>query len=384
MKRLAAEGIIEVIPQVGCIVRVPQPKEIQETFLIRAVLEGLAAEIAATQNVDTDIDTLESILKAAEEAAARTGVLGKAVVPLLVAAGQQVRALSRSENNVEILRRLGAEPVSANLFDVESLKQALASSAVVLHLATKIPPTSQLGRCSAWEQNDRIRSEGTRNLVTAATAVGVQTLIYPGVCLAYPDSGNTWIDASTTPVQSHVLHQSTLDAEAEVARFAEQGHRGIVLRMGSFYGPESPQTLEQLRYARMGIAAFPGPADAYLSQVWIQDAGSSVTAAALTQVSSGIYDIVDDEPLTRSELFKAMAQSIGRRRLLHLPGPLMRLMTGVAADMLNRSQRVSNRRFKELTGWQPSVSDARAGWKLIAETTTTSGTPRETAPTSRA
>jgi len=61
----------------------------------------------------------------------------------------------------------------------------------------------------------------------------------------------------------------------------------------------------------------------------------------------------------------------------------MRLMTGVAADMLNRSQRVSSRRFKELTGWQPSVPDARAGWQLIAESTTTSGTPRETARTSR-
>ena len=152
---------------------------------------------------------------------------------------------------------------------------------------------------------------------------------------------------------------------------------------GSFYGPESPQTLEQLRYARMGIAAFPGPADAYLSQIWIQDAGGAVVAA-LTQVPSGIYDIVDDEPLTRSELFKAMAQSVGRRRLLRLPGPLMRLMTGVAADMLNRSQRVSNRCFKELTGWQPSVPDARAGWQLIAEATRTSGTPRETARTSHA
>ena len=78
-----------------------------------------------------------------------TGVLGNAVLPLLVAAGHHVRALNRSENNVEILRRLGAEPVLANLFDVESLKAALADSAVVLHLATKIPPTSQLGRRSA-------------------------------------------------------------------------------------------------------------------------------------------------------------------------------------------------------------------------------------------
>lgn len=308
-----------------------------------------------------------------------TGVLGNAVVPLLVAAGHHVRALSRSENNVEVLRRLGAEPVPTNLFDLASLKQTLAGSEVVLHLATKIPPTSQVGRRSAWEENDRIRGEGTRNLATAAMAVGVHTLIYPSVCLAYPDSGDRWIDASTTPVQSHVLQQSTLDAEAEVAGFAGQDRRGIVLRMGAFYGPESPQTLEQLRYARMGIAAFPGPGDAYLSQIWIQDAGSAVVTA-LTQVPSGTYDIVDNDPLTRRELFKVIARSVGRRRLLHLPGPLMRLMTGVAADMLSRSQRVSNHRFRELTGWQPSVLDARAGWKRITEVSRTSGVQRETAP----
>ncbi len=307
-----------------------------------------------------------------------TGVLGNAVVPQLVAADHHVRALSRSENNVEVLRRLGAEPVSTDLFDEASLKQAFAGSEVVLHLATHIPPTSQMGRRSAWEQNDRIRSGGTRNLATAAMAVGVHTLLYPSVCLAYPDSGDRWIDASTTSVQAHVLQQSTLDAEAEVARFAGQDRRGIVLSMGAFYGPESSQTREQLRYARMGIAAFPGPGAAYLSQIWIQDASSAVVAA-LTQVPSGIYDIVDDEPLTRRDLFTAMAQSIGRHWLFPLPGPVMRLMTGAAADLLSRSQRVSNRRFKALTGWQPAVPDAWVGWKRIAEVSRTGGVQRETA-----
>jgi DNA-binding GntR family transcriptional regulator len=69
LKRLASEGIIDIIPQVGCIVRIPQPNEIQETFLIRAVLEGLAAEVAASRITDKDISTLEDILKASEDAA---------------------------------------------------------------------------------------------------------------------------------------------------------------------------------------------------------------------------------------------------------------------------------------------------------------------------
>lgn len=69
LKRLASEGIIDIIPQVGCIVRIPQPNEIQETFLIRAVLEGLSAEVAASRITDKDINTLDDILNASEDAA---------------------------------------------------------------------------------------------------------------------------------------------------------------------------------------------------------------------------------------------------------------------------------------------------------------------------
>jgi GntR family transcriptional regulator, rspAB operon transcriptional repressor len=75
LKRLAAEGIIDIIPQVGCVVRVPRPEEIEETFLIRAALEGLAAERAATQIGESDIQALESIIKAAEDAAARNDAI---------------------------------------------------------------------------------------------------------------------------------------------------------------------------------------------------------------------------------------------------------------------------------------------------------------------
>jgi uncharacterized protein YbjT (DUF2867 family) len=70
-----------------------------------------------------------------------TRVLGRPVVQILVAAGHRVRALSRSEENGAELRKLGAEPVPANLFEVKSLKPALSGSDAILHLATRIPAT---------------------------------------------------------------------------------------------------------------------------------------------------------------------------------------------------------------------------------------------------
>jgi uncharacterized protein YbjT (DUF2867 family) len=70
-----------------------------------------------------------------------TGVLGRPVVRRLVAAGHTVRGLSRSPENAALLRRLGAEPVDADLFDLVSLQMALRDADAVFHLATKIPPS---------------------------------------------------------------------------------------------------------------------------------------------------------------------------------------------------------------------------------------------------
>lgn len=301
-----------------------------------------------------------------------TGVLGRAAVPLLIAAGHRVDGLARSPENETLLRRLGATPVWADLFDTDALRAAMVSHNAILHLATRIPPTNKAGRRASWRENDHIRREGTRNLIEAARVAGVGTFIYPSISYVYPDSGDQWIDASTTPVEPHTLLQSTLDAEDVVEQFAGDNRRGIALRMGTLYGPESPAALEQLRYARRGIAAFPGPGEAYLPTIWVQDAATALVAA-LALAPSGVYDIVDDEPLTRGEIFSVMAHSVGRSRLRRLPDLLVRLFAGVAADLLSRSQRVSNRRFKALTDWTPTMPNARIGWDRIAASSSESG-----------
>lgn len=294
-----------------------------------------------------------------------TGVLGRPVVQTLVAAGYSVRALSRSEQSAARIRRLGAEPVSVDLFDPAALTPVLTGSDAVLHLATRIPPTAKMAKRTSWLENDRLRRDGTRTLIEAALAAGsVQTFIYPSYAFVYPDSADRWIDANATTTYPSSILQSTIDAEEAVAHFAGEGRRGISLRMGSFYGPA---TQELLAYARKGIAAFPGRSDAYLPQIWVQDAASAVVTALTEQAPSGLYDVDDDEPLTRGELFSVMAQAVGRKRLLHLPAPVMRMLTGVVYGVMSRSLRVSNQRFKEASGWHPEVPNARVGWVRLVE-----------------
>ena len=159
---------------------------------------------------------------------------------------------------------------------------------------------------------------------------------------------------------------STLEAEAQVRRFTAAGGRGIVLRMGYFYGPEAESTLDTLALARRGGAFLSGSADAYYPAVWVDDAATAVVAA-LRSAPSGVYDVVDDEPLTRRELARAIAEAAGRPFVLRPPVWLVKMVGGRQADFMVRSHRVSNARFKAATGWAPGVPSARHGWKLIGE-----------------
>jgi nucleoside-diphosphate-sugar epimerase len=295
-----------------------------------------------------------------------TRVLGAPVLRLLTSRGHRVRALSRSSDGDGVVRELGGDPVRCSLFDRAELCEAVAGSEAVLHLATRIPPTREALRREAWAENDRIRIEGTRNLVDAALAAGSSTFVYPSVVFVYPDRGDDWIDAAAAAVRPTGLVRSTLVAEEEVSRFTGSGGRGVVLRMGAFYGPTAPSAVEMVTTARRrGLAVVVGPVGAYQSVIWVDDAASAVVAA-LERGPAGVYDVVDDEPLTRGEVVAALAAAVGRRRLVRVPWSLLRVVGGSAAGTIGRSQRVSNRRFREATGWEPSVRDARAGLRRLA------------------
>jgi nucleoside-diphosphate-sugar epimerase len=298
-----------------------------------------------------------------------TGVLGRATIPQLLASGYTVRALSRGKANDAAIHALGAEPVRADLFDPESLNRAVAGADAVLHLATRIPPSSEMRRRSAWVENDRIRADGTKNLVDAALAAGAHVFVYPSFAFVYPDSGDSWIDAASTPVDPIDILHSTISAEREVARFAtEGGGRGISLRLGFLYGSDLPSTREQLQFARRGISMFGGAPLAFTPALWIGDAASALLAA-IDRAPSGLYDVVDDEPLQQQQLNSALAAAAGRRKVLSFPTWLVRMMAGPAAEAFTRSLRISNRRHREVTGWAPAVRSAVEGMALVGSET---------------
>jgi nucleoside-diphosphate-sugar epimerase len=295
-----------------------------------------------------------------------TGALGTPTVARLRREGHRVRALTASDSSAEKVRAAGAEPVPGSLFDPVFLKSAVRGSDAILHLATRIAPVNKARRRDSWLENDRIRREGTGNLVDAALAAGVATVVYPSFAPVYADGGSRWLSFGDPIAPTDIL-RSTVDAEAAVDRFTAAGGRGVVLRMAGVYGPHSTATREVFAMARKGISGFVGPAAAYQPLVWDEDVAAALLAAVESADLVGGFDVADDEPLTRAELARAVAAAVGRRAVRRPPTWLLRVGLGERMSFLLRSQRVSNRRFKERTGWSPRVPDAATGMRRLRE-----------------
>lgn len=293
-----------------------------------------------------------------------TGELGRPAVRELTRLGHSVRGVARTPDKAGMLRSLGAAPVELDLFDAAAVKAAVAGSDAVFHLATKIPPVARMRSRRAWVENDRLRTEATRLLVDAALDAAVDSFVLESITFTYPDRGGEWIDEDTPLDAGSGWLRSMLDAEAEVGRFSDAGGRGIVLRLATFYGPTARSTGEQLRTARRHIAPVLGEPDGYMSSIHTDDAGAAV-AAAVT-LPAGVYNVTDDEPLTRRDYADALAAAFKLRRLRIAPGWMARIVAGRGAATITRSQRVANTRFKAATGWAPRFTSAREGWAALA------------------
>jgi nucleoside-diphosphate-sugar epimerase len=290
-----------------------------------------------------------------------TGVIGRRVIPLLVAAGHQVTAIGRTPEKLAALERMGAAPVLLGLLATDAVRRAVAGHQVVINLATHIPSSTRMFLPGAWRDNDRLRREASAILVDAAIAAGAGRFIQESFAPIYSDLGDRWID-ERTPIRPARYNRTVVDAERSAERFSQSGGTGVVLRFAAFYGPDSGQTRDLLTFVRRGWAPIPGAADSYFSSVSHDDAATAVVAAL--GVRAGVYNVTDDEPLRRREFFGSLAEALGVAPP-KLPPMWMVPLFGSLGETLARSLRISNRKLRDETGWAPRYPSVREGWRAV-------------------
>lgn len=303
-----------------------------------------------------------------------SGALGARLVPKLVAAGHEVAATSRSPQRAEEIGRLGAQGVVMDGLDRESVLAAVeeARPEVIVHEMTAL---SQLEGQSdmrhfdrSFAMTNRLRSEGTDNLLAAAARVGARRFVNQSYAAwPYARSGGP-VKSEEDPLDPNppkeqrqslqtieYLERATLEAPLE----------GLVLRYGGFYGPGTNEPLfgEMAKKRRLPIV---GDGGGVWSFIHIDDAAAA-TALAVERGAPGIYNVVDDVPAPSAEWIPALAEQVGAKPPRRVPRWLGRLAAGeVGISMMCEIRGASNAKAKRELGWEP----AHPTWRGVLGTVT--------------
>ncbi len=306
--------------------------------------------------------------------AGATGVLGRRLVRRLAERGHRVVGLARDEEGAEAVGQAGGEPWRGDILDADSLRRGAAGAEAVVHAATAIPLTPR-PRPEDFEANDRIRREGTRNLVRAAVAGGAYHYVQQSVAwLAAPDDGAPFDEsAPPNPDRGTV---SALDGERAAREAgARHGLSVAVLRCGWFYAADAGHT--RMMGRELARRRFPviGRGDAVWRMLHVDD-GAAAFAAAATLPKEGVWHVVDDEAVEARDFLRAFAERLGAPPPRRIPRWLARLLAGgYAVDLLTRSVRTGNDRFRGAFDWAPEYPSYREGLDRVVAVWREEGLP---------
>ena len=302
--------------------------------------------------------------------AGASGALGRRLIPQLIEHGHSVVGTTRTDAKAAILRDLGAEPVVLDALDREAFVDAVvqAQPDAIVHQLTALSDIDFRKFEKSFELTDRLRTEGTDNLLAAAEAVGVPHFVaqsYAG--WPYARVGGP-IKSEQEPLDPHPAPQTRRSLEA--IRHLEMRvteYNGIVLRYGGFYGPGTGLEPGGDQLAMVRKRQFPllGEARGVWSFVHIDDAAAA-TVAALEHGKPGIYNIVDDDPAPVAEWLPYLAEVAGAKPPRHLPLWLGRLVGGEhMVVMMDESRGASNEKARRELGWEPAHHSWREGFPEV-------------------
>ena len=302
--------------------------------------------------------------------AGATGVIGRRLLPALVEDGHEVVGMTRAEAKADLVRELGAEPAIANAFDADRLRQVVAAARpeVVVHELTDIPSSINPRRFGEqFGLTNRLRREGTRNLVEAARAAGARRIVAQSVAFAYARKGSGLrveedpLALDEPPPWGDAV-QAVGALEATVT--GAEGMEGVVLRYGYFYGPGTSYASDGAQSEMVRRRRFPivGEGSGLFSFIHVDDAAGA-TAGAISHGAPGVYNVVDDDPAPVREWLPELARALGAKRPLRVPVFLARVVAGeYAVNLLTRSEGASNRKAKDELGLELRLHSWRRGF----------------------
>ncbi len=297
-----------------------------------------------------------------------TGVIGRRLVPQLVARGHQVTATTTSAARLGLLQQLGADGVVMDGLDAVSVGEAVAAARpdAIVHQMTGLS-AAHAGKPDLkhpdhfFATTTRLRSEGTDHLLAAAEATGVSHVVAQSFGAFNGSREGGWVKTEADPID---LGPASVRQAAEALCHLEDvvvQAGGAALRYGSLYGPGAID--DQIKLVRKRQYPLVGGGTGYMSWVHLDDAASA-TVLALEQKATGVFSIVDDEPAPASEWLPYLAACAGAKRPVRIPKWVARLLAGeMAVGMMTQGRGFCNAKAKRQLGWELRYPSWRQGFR---------------------
>jgi nucleoside-diphosphate-sugar epimerase len=298
-----------------------------------------------------------------------SGAIGTRLVPQLIDQGHEVIGTFRSPQSADHLRALGAEPVALDLLDAGAVREAVLRAApdAIVHQATALTGLSDFKHFDrSFAQTNRLRIEGTDNLLAAAREAGVARIVaQSNANHRYAREGGPVKseDDPLDPTPVAAMRESV--AAMNHVEEAVTGAGGIALRYGIFYGNPGDELVEAVRARKFPVV---GDGGGVWSFIHLDDAAAA-TALALEHDGPAIYNVVDDEPSATRVWLPELARIVGAEPPQHFPRVVARVFAGEApVVMATESRGASNARAKRELGWTLRHPSWREGFAAVSAT----------------
>lgn len=310
-----------------------------------------------------------------------TGVLGKRIVDRLTDRGHDVVGLARDDAGERLVERSGGEPRRGDVLETATLERAVPDDVdVVVHAATAIP-TSEKPSDEEWARNDRVRLDGAENLVTVA-GDAADRFVFPSVVWVARQPDGSQFDESAPRHPDRATRSAAETEDFLRAAADDRGFDVTILRCGWFYAPDGAYTrtiAENLLEGDMPVVGggLLGRRDAAMSFLHADDAGRAFVDAIEADVT-GLYHVVDEEPVTMADYLAYFADRLGAPEPGRIPGWLARFFVGKeAANMMTKPMPTTAEKFTADVGWEPRYPTYRDGLEQVVETWEADGTLAE-------
>jgi nucleoside-diphosphate-sugar epimerase len=202
---------------------------------------------------------------------------------------------------------------------------------------------------------NRLRIEGTRNLLDAATHAGAARLVVGSFAPLHAF-------ATDAPADVRDGLAAVESMESQIAAASRSGAiEGIVLRYGLFYGPGNPATESMVAMVRRRLLPVVRGDRSLLPCIHVDDAVSATLAALGRGTAGAVYDIVDDQPASMSDIVRAMAEYAGAPAPFAVPAWLPRIIAPYMARITSLRLPLSNAKARAELGWRPAYPTCRDG-----------------------